>query len=517
MKKLITFFIISFLYISVFSQDTDKWELIFEDNFNGKTLNTEYWSYAKRATSDWNKHLKDTSDVVLVKEGHLILRGIKNTDATDKVPYWSGGITTKDKFSFQYGKIEVRAKFTKLGKGGWRAIWLMPQDNSQGWPKCGEIDIMEQLNYDNKVYQTIHSNYTWNLGIKNNPSSHKTTNINKSEYNVYGLEWYPDRLDFTVNGKITFTYPKIETDKEGQWPFDKDFYIILNEAVGGSWVGNVNDMELPFESQIDWVKVYKERTDNSSYKQPLWEGDLPQNNTKWKDTYVKKITSEGAINELNYSASARPESYYTELADTLIVNKNSTFSLNLDAFSLGEYNESQVHQDLRYTCAYVFEDFEGDKKFTFLPPKIGNNKPKHNVGGNIDVLNIERQFTIPDFSEDKIGRIRVVYENAWKAPRISADSPVKEGLIYDINVKIKADDTGVCNNYLAYPIKITKNMNNIIIDNLEGENRIRLYDFMGRIIYKENSKSAIQQVECPSSFSILEVINDRGKRFVAKI
>ena len=76
---------------------------------------------------------------------------------------------------------------------------------------------------------------------------------------VFGLEWYPDKLIFTLNGRDTFVYPRLENVDKSQWPFDQPFYLMFDQQLGGSWVGNINSKDLPVQMIIDWVKVYKER------------------------------------------------------------------------------------------------------------------------------------------------------------------------------------------------------------------------------------------------------------------
>ena len=112
-------------------------------------------------------------------------------DQTDSVKYQTGCIESKGKFSFKYGKVEVRAKLSK-GKGSWPAIWLMPEKSIYGgWPNSGEIDIMEHLNADTIVYQTIHSNYVDVQQKKKDPLYAITAPFHVDQYNVYGLEWFP--------------------------------------------------------------------------------------------------------------------------------------------------------------------------------------------------------------------------------------------------------------------------------------------------------------------------------------
>ena len=127
-------------------------------------------------------------------------------------------------------------------------------------PNGGEIDIMERLNNDTIAYQTVHSAYTYTLGIKDNPKQGGIGFINRDDYNVYSVEMYQDSLVFFINETRTFAYPRIETDKEGQFPFtDKKFYLLLDMQLGGSWVGAVDSSDLPVEMEIDWVRFYQKK------------------------------------------------------------------------------------------------------------------------------------------------------------------------------------------------------------------------------------------------------------------
>src|SRR5690606_20313311 len=112
-------------------------------------------------------------------------------------------------------------------------------------------------NFDTVVYQTIHSTYVDVQQKKEKPVYFATPSFKEGEFNVFGLEWYPDRLDFFLNGEKTFTYPKIEGATPEQWPFDQEFYIILDQALGGAWVGEIHDEDLPVEMVVDWVRVYQ--------------------------------------------------------------------------------------------------------------------------------------------------------------------------------------------------------------------------------------------------------------------
>lgn len=236
---------------------SQKWELVWMDDFEQDGfLDTTKWSKIPRGLSDWNNYMSSRDDLYQVKDGCLILHGVENDNPeADTARYLTGGVWTKNKFSVKYGKVEIRAR---LGEavGAWPAFWMLSQDEKYGpYPKNGEVDIMEHLNYDSVVYQTIHSHYT--LELKQDiPQRYTTAAIDRQGYNTYGVEYYPDRIVFSVNGIPTLTYPKIETSMEGQFPFDQAYFLILDMQLGGSWVGAVDPSTLPVKMEIDWVKVW---------------------------------------------------------------------------------------------------------------------------------------------------------------------------------------------------------------------------------------------------------------------
>ena len=242
-------------------RQSNGWKLIWQDEFgvDGKPDSTK-WGAAPRKKADWACYCTDDTATAFVKDGRLILRGIASKGGADTATYQTGCVQTRDKFFFKHGKLEVRAKLDK-GQGSWPAIWLMPQESKYGgWPASGEIDVMEHLNNDTLFYQTLHSHYIDRLGQKNNPRYFATAPFTVGEFNVFGLEWYPDRLDFFVNGKKTFTYPKLAADTTGtQWPYGENFYVILNQALGGAWPGPVKKADLPVQMEVDYVRVYQQK------------------------------------------------------------------------------------------------------------------------------------------------------------------------------------------------------------------------------------------------------------------
>ena len=136
------------------------------------------------------------------------------------------------------------------------ARYLDVPENAK-WPDGGEIDIMERLNSDTIAYQTVHSYYTYKLGFEDTPPHGGINKINPDEYNIYSVDIYPDSLVFAINHDYTFTYPRISTDKEGQYPFYQPYYLLIDMQLGGSWVGGVDPKDLPVEMLVDWVRYYE--------------------------------------------------------------------------------------------------------------------------------------------------------------------------------------------------------------------------------------------------------------------
>lgn len=234
----------------------EEYKLVWKDDFKGKSFNEKYWSKIPRGGSDWNRHMSDYESLYEVKKGKLILHGVENNGIAteDTARFITGGLYTKGKVSLTYGKVEIKAKLGSA-QGAWPAFWLLPEKGK--WPDSGEIDIMEHLNHDDFVYQTVHSYYTFVLNEKKNPPHFCTARINPDDFNTYGVEILPDKIIFSVNGEQTHTYPKIETDKYGQFPFGTPYYILIDMQIEGSWVGKANPKELPIKMEIDWVKVYE--------------------------------------------------------------------------------------------------------------------------------------------------------------------------------------------------------------------------------------------------------------------
>ena len=244
-------------------------KLIFDEEFGGDTLDASKWEKVPVMTSgapNWRQYTSHREDLVAVSNGCLVLTGVLNDFSDgDTRKFLCGQIQSNGKFSFKYGKVEIRAKFENQS-GAWPAMWMMPQDSIYGgWPNSGEIDITERLNSDAKVYQTAH------FGYNNRDSTSGTTaTIANGEFNVYGLEWTADAITWSVNGVTTHTYAN---DGSGylKWPFDADFYFILSQQLEGSWVGQVSDTStLPVRMFVDYVRVWQRDEDDLRENAYLW-------------------------------------------------------------------------------------------------------------------------------------------------------------------------------------------------------------------------------------------------------
>ena len=247
----ITLFILLLLQQNSFAQKKYN-KLIWSDEFshNGAPDSSK-WNYELGAGGWGNNELEyytSRPQNVIVKDGKLYITALKgNYQGSD---YTSARIVTKGKFSFKYGKVEVRAKLPS-GVGTWPAIWMLGSNiDSAHWPASGEIDIMEHLGRQlNKIYGTLHypGHYGGNANGKTTMISNATT-----QFHVYGLEWSPTVIKISVDGKV---YQTVENSPE--IPFNHNFFFILNLAMGGNFGGPVDPSVTKATMEVDYVRVYQ--------------------------------------------------------------------------------------------------------------------------------------------------------------------------------------------------------------------------------------------------------------------
>ena len=197
-----------------------------------------------------------------IEDGKLIIEGrkeeYKGPDGKD-AHYTAASITTEGTFELTYGRVEVRAKLPR-GRGMWPAIWMLGTSiRGQGWPKCGEIDIMEAVGHEpEKVFATVHwfgSDKGKHASLGGNLPGQKPSD----DFHIYAVEWFADRMDFYYDETKYFTYPVEKAGKDDTNPFHKPHYLLMNLAIGGGWGGQkgIDDALFPQKYAIDYVRIYK--------------------------------------------------------------------------------------------------------------------------------------------------------------------------------------------------------------------------------------------------------------------
>jgi beta-glucanase (GH16 family) len=245
------------------ASDTD-WTLIWSDEFNTPGApDWDKWTaleWGPRVVNDERQAYTDSLDTARVEGGRLLITAIRGGE--NDYPYQSARLTTEDKFSFLYGKVEFRAKLPR-GRGTWPALWMMPEDYmgyGRGWPDSGEIDVMEHVGFDPGVIHASTHTGKYNWPAKTQKTATQTLSNPFDEWHTYGVEWSAEGLRYTIDGSTLLTFRNEHTDWKA-WPFDKPFHLIMNVAVGGNWGGQngIDDKAFPATMQVDWVRVYQKR------------------------------------------------------------------------------------------------------------------------------------------------------------------------------------------------------------------------------------------------------------------
>lgn len=217
------------------------------------------WGYDIGGSGWGNNELEYYTDSITNAEvANSILTITAKKEAKNGLNYTSARLVTKGKGDFLYGRIEVKAKLP-AGKGTWPAIWMLPTDWFYGgWPKSGEIDIMEHVGYDpNVVHITAHTEAYY---FKINTQKTSTRKIDNAitAFHTYRMDWTPYALRGYIDDQLIFQFAN-EGKGYTVWPFNKRFHLLLNVAVGGDWGGaqGIDDTIFPAAMQVDYVRVYK--------------------------------------------------------------------------------------------------------------------------------------------------------------------------------------------------------------------------------------------------------------------
>ena len=234
-----------------------NWQLVWSDEFEGtqgQLPDAAKWGYDIGNNGGWgNQELQNYTNnpenVSLDGTGNLVITAIKNGNS-----YTSARIKTQGKFDQTYGRFEARIK-TPYGPGIWPAFWMLG-DSGEAWPQCGEIDIMELRGQQPSiVHGTIHGpGYSAGNAIS---AAYALQNSRFDlDYHVFAVEWTEKQMDFYVDG---YLYNRIsKNDVPGEWVYDHPFFMILNVAVGGTFLGFPTDQTpFPQKMTIDYVRVYE--------------------------------------------------------------------------------------------------------------------------------------------------------------------------------------------------------------------------------------------------------------------
>ncbi len=243
--------------------------LVWSEEFNspdGSTPDSSKWTYDTGGKGWGNSELECYTNLAQnaqVKDGNLVITAMHQpayacSDGTTR-DYTSARLETQGLFSQAYGRFEARIKIP-AGQGMWPAFWMLGNDSgSVGWPKCGEIDIMENIGKEpGTVHGSLHGPST------TGPTSDATEIFSlpagqnfADDFHLYAVEWEPRTVRFYVDSNLYATFTQSQWPAGGSWAFDHPFFIILNVAVGGSWPGSPDSSTIfPQQMLVDYVRVY---------------------------------------------------------------------------------------------------------------------------------------------------------------------------------------------------------------------------------------------------------------------
>jgi beta-glucanase (GH16 family) len=253
----------------------DPWKLAWSDEFDADGLpDAQKWTnevgFIRNAEAQY--YTVGRKENARVENGKLVIEarkekfpnargtaGITEGRRREFAEISSASLNTRGLREQRYGRIEVKAKLPK-GRGVWPAIWMLGIDRERaGWPRCGEIDIMEYVGFEpNTIHANIHTG-KYNHVKKTGKGSRIQVEKPYDSFHVYAIEWSPERIDFFADENKYFTYEKEPNAGSDAWPFDKPFYLILNLAIGGAWGGQkgIDDSIFPARYEIDYVRIYE--------------------------------------------------------------------------------------------------------------------------------------------------------------------------------------------------------------------------------------------------------------------
>lgn len=281
------------------------WGLVWSDEFDGTAINSQNWTHEVNCDGGGNQEKQcytDSDDNSYLSDGMLNIVALPAEEGA-ALPYTSARMITRYKADFKYGRVEMRAK-VPAGQGSWPAFWMMPTDEEYGeWPRSGEIDIFESVNLgvtdaegnvESNVHGTLHYGKSWPDNSSSGKSYSLADGANPADgFHTYAIEWQEGEIRWYMDGYLYATqresavrynskdeavglahkgwfteyYEQVSGELKTFWdtaPFDKEFYLTLNFAVGGSWPENVNELGVDATAfhadnkfEVDYVRVYE--------------------------------------------------------------------------------------------------------------------------------------------------------------------------------------------------------------------------------------------------------------------
>jgi beta-glucanase (GH16 family) len=269
MQLLVTTILLITVLSAGFAEDR-KHSLVWQDEFDGPANSTpdpKKWAYDIGATG-WGNHeleeyTRDSANAFVDGEGHLVIRAMR----TESGKYTSARLKTKGQFEFQYGRVEARIRIP-YGQGIWPAFWMLGKDiDVAGWPKCGEIDIMENIGKEPfLVHGTVHGpGYAGGKGITSQTSLPGGARFSEG-FHVFRVDWAPDAIEFFLDDSSYAKVRRTDIPSGATWAFDHPFFLLMNVAVGGDWPGKPDQGTVfPQSMIVDWIRVWQQ-ADESGHR-----------------------------------------------------------------------------------------------------------------------------------------------------------------------------------------------------------------------------------------------------------
>lgn len=237
-------------------------KLVWHDEFDGSELDESKWGYDTGyiRNHEHQYYTKNRKKNLRIEDSKLIIEAHREDYDYGKgiAKCTSAEITTFGKAAWKYGRFEIKAK-VPMGKGTWPAIWMMGTDiHKVGWPRCGEIDIMEYVGYQPGVFHfTLHG--TKNGKYTRTGGKNFSTTIPEERLAVFAIEWDEAGIRYFIDNTLVADFVRGKEIDMEPYPFDKEMYLLLNLAIGGDWGGQqgIDEGIFPARYEIDYVRVYQ--------------------------------------------------------------------------------------------------------------------------------------------------------------------------------------------------------------------------------------------------------------------